>query len=81
MMVKLLCMAKSEHHDGKKDTADAVLELNGETKNAARSTRVADGGQIPKGFRVSVGNQNWRLAAGHGVTVIYPSGKSRMVRA
>jgi hypothetical protein len=79
--MKAYVWAQSKHHDGNRDTADDVVTVTGRTgkMSAVAVARQLDQGIMPEGFAA---NKSYvRLAVGHGVTVVYDSGRKRIVYA
>jgi len=81
--MKWLVWAKSVYHDGNRGTADDVVTVTGTLPRGESAVAVArqlDSGVMPPGFSVK-DTADVKIAAGHGVTVIYDSGQRREVHA
>ena len=68
--VRLLYWSRSKYHDGNRDTAEQVLSIEVPQEIAVRFAKHIDEQYVPP----------LNNACGHGVTIIYGSGRKRTVR-
>lgn len=83
MRASFLVWCKSRYHDGNRDTADTLNRIYVDC-GGLPPLRVAmylnEHGMLPQSAKMISDALTDRIAAGHGITIIYPSGKHRKVR-